>query len=129
MRLSSRSSVSCSRKLGPTPSRRRTDHSQTLFTFSLQDFWMLLPFLSDRSVFIPSNTCAENSAIAGKIKKNQKSSLIITVSGSTPTPWSGPFRDHGLDPPLSTENPRNKGFSGSGAPIFGFGLADPALKG
>ena len=45
----------------------------------------------------------------------------FTVSGSTPTPWSGPFRDHGLRPwsqsPLSTENPRNKGFSGFGAPI------------
>ena len=27
------------------------------------------------------------------------------------------------------ENPTNKGFSGSGAPIFGFGLADPAPKG
>ena len=38
-------------------------------------------------------------------------------------------RDHGLGPPLSTENPRNKGFSGSGVPIFGFGLADPATKG
>ena len=37
--------------------------------------------------------------------------------------------DHGLNPPLSTENPRCKGFSGSGAPIFGFGLADPAPKG
>ena len=37
--------------------------------------------------------------------------------------------DHGLGPPLSTENPRNKGFSGSGAPIFGFGLADRATKG
>ena len=33
--------------------------------------------------------------------------------------------DHGL----STENPRNKGASGPGAPIFGFGLADPATKG
>ena len=54
---------------------------------------------------------------------------LFTVSGSTPTPWSGPFRDHGLNPPLSTENPKNKGFSGSGAPIFGFGLADPAPKG
>ena len=36
---------------------------------------------------------------------------------------------HGLNPHLSTENPRNNGFSGSGAPIFGFGLADPAPKG
>ena len=51
------------------------------------------------------------------------------ISGSTPTPWSGPFQDHGLNPPLRTENPRNKGFSGSGAPIFGFGLADAAPKG
>ena len=33
--------------------------------------------------------------------------------------------DHGLNHPLSTENPRNKGFSGYGAPICGFGLADP----
>ena len=24
--------------------------------------------------------------------------LKFTVSGSTPTPWSGPFRDHGLRP-------------------------------
>ena len=23
---------------------------------------------------------------------------FFTVSGSTPTPWSGPFRDHGLRP-------------------------------
>ena len=37
--------------------------------------------------------------------------------------------DHGLNPPLSTENPRNKWYSGSGAPIFWFGLADPAPKG
>ena len=56
---------------------------------------------------------------------------FFTVSGSSPTPWSGPFRDHGhgLNPPLSTENPRNQGFSGSRAPLFGFGLADPAPKG
>ena len=45
--------------------------------------------------------------------------LAATVSGSTPTPWSGPFRDHVLNPPLSTENPTNtRVFSGSGAPIF-----------
>ena len=37
--------------------------------------------------------------------------------------------DHGLRPPLSTEIPGNKGFSGSAVPIFGFGLADPATKG
>ena len=47
----------------------------------------------------------------------------LTVSGSTPTPWSG---WHGPRPwsesPSEHRNPRNKGFSGSGAPIFGFGL-------
>ena len=42
-----------------------------------------------------------------------------------PRPWSQTMvSDHGL----STENPRNKGISGRGAPIFGFGLADPAPK-
>ena len=30
---------------------------------------------------------------------------------------------------LSTENARNEGVSGSGSPILGFGLADPAPKG
>ena len=43
-----------------------------------------------------------------------------------PRPWSETMVSI---PPLSTENPRNKGFSGSGAPIFGFGLADPRAKG
>ena len=37
--------------------------------------------------------------------------------------------DHGLNPPLSTENPWTKGFSGSEAPIFGFGIADPHPRG
>ena len=49
--------------------------------------------------------------------------------GSTPTPWSDPFRDHGPNPPLSAGNPMNQGFSVSGAPFFGFGLADHAPKG
>ena len=43
-----------------------------------------------------------------------------------PRPWSETMVSN---PPLSTESPRNKGFSGSGAPSFGFGLADPAPKG
>ena len=62
-------------------------------------------------------------------KTQQLGCLLFTVSGSTPTPWSGPFRDHGLNPPLSIDDPRNTGFSGSGVPIFGFGLADPTPKG
>ena len=37
--------------------------------------------------------------------------------------------DYGLTPPLSTENPGNRGFSGSGVPTIGFGLADPTPKG
>ena len=52
----------------------------------------------------------------------------VSKPGSTPTPWAGPFRDHGLNPPLSAVNPMNKGFSVSGAPFFGFGLGDPAPK-
>ena len=48
--------------------------------------------------------------------------LSLNCSQSPDLPLS-----HG--PPLTIENPRNKGFSGSGAPIFGFGLADPAPKG
>ena len=50
-----------------------------LLTFSLlisEDFWVFLPFLSDRSVFVASDECAESTATAGKIKKYQKSSLI-----------------------------------------------------
>ena len=47
---------------------------------------------------------------------------FFTVSGSTPTSWSGPFWDHCLRPwsqsPLSTENARKRVFSGSGAPNF-----------
>ena len=33
-------------------------------------------FLNDSSVVVPSNKCAENIAIAGKLRKTQKSSLI-----------------------------------------------------
>ena len=37
--------------------------------------------------------------------------------------------DHGLNPALNTVNPMHEGLSVSGAPLFGFGLADPAPKG
>ena len=37
--------------------------------------------------------------------------------------------DHGLNPPLSTENPRSKGFSGSGAPIFWIWSRRPRAQG
>ena len=41
-----------------------------------EDFWFFLSFLSDRNVFSPPTKCAESTAITGKIKKKQKSSLI-----------------------------------------------------
>ena len=44
----------------------------TLLIFSLlvsEDFWVLLSFLSDRSAKIPCNKCAENTGIAGRIKR------------------------------------------------------------
>ena len=45
--------------------------TMTLLTFSLlisKDFLVLLSFLSDCSVSIPSTKCAENTAIAGEIR-------------------------------------------------------------
>ena len=53
----------------------------------------------------------------------------IRVSGSTPTPWSGPVRDRGLNPPPSTESPRNKGFSGSGAHFLDLVSQTPRPRG
>ena len=45
-------------------------------TFSLltsEDFWVFLSFLSDRSVFIPSDKCAEKILrLLGKSRKNQE---------------------------------------------------------
>ena len=43
-----------------------------------------------------------------------------------PRPWSETMVSIPL---LSTENPRNKGFSGSGAPILGFGSRRPRAQG
>ena len=52
----------------------------SLLNFSLlisEDFWVFLSSLSDRSVFAPSNKCAENSVAARKVKRKiRKSSLI-----------------------------------------------------
>ena len=39
--------------------------------------------------------------------------LNFTVSESTPTPWSGPFRDHGPRPVSQAPRPR-----GRGRPLF-----------
>ena len=51
-----------------------------VLTFSLltsEDLRVFLSFLSDRSVFVPSDECAENTAIAlRKSRKSQKSSRI-----------------------------------------------------
>ena len=48
----------------------------------------------------------------------------------TPTPWSGPFRDHGLNTHASTANPMHEGFSMSGARFLGCAQGvgvDPSL--
>ena len=69
---------------------------------------------------------------SGKISSTLWGDVFLNYTENlekTPTPWSGHFRDHGLNPPLSAANPMSKGFSVSGAPFFGFGLASPAPKG
>ena len=50
-------------------------------------------------------------------------------SANSDLPLPMVWRDHGLNAPLSAVSPMNKGFSVSGAPFFGFGLADPAPEG
>ena len=43
-----------------------------LLAFSLlisEGSWVFLSFLRDRNIFVPSDTCAESIATAGKIKK------------------------------------------------------------
>ena len=89
----------------------------------LGDAGLAGPGTSGRGVW----TVTVEVAAANVLLHSQRARL--TVSGSTSTPWSGPFRDHGLNLPLCIENPRNFGFRGPGAPIFGFGLADLARKG
>ena len=52
---------------------------ETLLSFSSlirDDFWVLLSFLCDRSVFVPSDKCAGSTAMAGKIKKKPE---ILTL--------------------------------------------------
>ena len=41
-----------------------------------EGFLVFLSFHSDCSVFRPSNNCAEDTAVAGKMKENQKSSPV-----------------------------------------------------
>ena len=57
--------------------------------------------------FIPTKDLPHRVVFLGGWCANCQN-LRMKVSGSTPTPWSGPFRDHGLNPPPSAENPRNK---------------------
>ena len=58
--------------------------------------------------------------------KNSQSPDLPLPHGLVPSETV--VRDHGLNPSLSSETPRIKGSSGSGVPIFAFGLADPAPK-
>ena len=60
--------------------------------------------------------------------------LQITVSGSTPTPWSGPFRDHGLRPwsqsPSEHRKPLEiKGFLGLERPFLDLVSQTPRPRG
>ena len=81
----------------------------------------------DLSEFKRTMTICAASLFGGDLGHGHRLFHSLRIYPTTlPRPWS---EDHGLNPPLSTENPRNKGSSGSGAPIFGFGLADPAPKG
>ena len=55
--------------------KKRQRKQKTLSAFSLltsQDFWVFLSCLSEHSGFLHSNICAENTAIAGKLKNNQE---------------------------------------------------------
>ena len=69
--------------------------------------------------------CGKPPGLAS-LKMSQSSDLPLPhgLAPSETMVW-----DHGLKPPLRTENPGNKGFSGSGAPFVVFCLADPAPKG
>ena len=59
---------------GPFSEPLRSENCFFLFPFALlsfsllisEDFWIFLSFLSDRNVFMPSDKCAENTAIVGK---------------------------------------------------------------
>ena len=54
----------------------------------------------------------------------------LTISGSTPTPWSGPFRDHGLNPPPSNRKPLEiKGFLGLERPFLDLVSQTPRPRG
>ena len=51
-----------------------------MLTFSWlisEDFWGFLSFLSDRSVFVPSDRCAENTAIAGKSRNARNPHQLV----------------------------------------------------
>ena len=83
-------------------------------------------------VFILLRVCQEKGSAEKSEGNSSEPSLSQSPDLPPPhglAPSETMVSDHGLGPPLSTENPRNKGFSGSGAPIFGFGLAGPAPKG
>ena len=44
----------------------------------IEEFWVFLSFLSDRSVFVPSDACAESTAIAGKIKEKSEDLSLMS---------------------------------------------------
>ena len=63
----------------------------------------------------------ENCLGKGGVDRDKKRKKGCTKKGGLPhglAPSETMVWDHGLRPPLSTEKPRNKGVSGSGAPIL-----------
>ena len=60
----------------------------------MEDLWVSLSFLSDRSIFAPSDKCPENTAIAEHIKKSVyvaraalATELNRRVADEQPTTW------------------------------------------
>ena len=70
---------------------RDTFCTQALLTFSLlisEAFWAFLSFPNDRSVFVPSDTCAEMLRSLGNSRESQKSSLISKEEDSAQNRFS-----------------------------------------
>ena len=98
----------------------------------LQQTWIYPYMVWPLVNLMPSCFCAHNLSLLHTNQKNVKLQQTwiyhYPMVWPLPRPWSGPFRDHGLNPPLSAVCPMQKGFFVSGAPFLGFGLADPAPK-
>ena len=81
----------------------------------------------------PGDSCKGRAGLQGSLfalpDNPYPNILVSTVSGSTPTPRSGSFREHRLNPPPSTENPRNKRFLGLDRPFLDLVSQTPRPRG